>query len=59
MVIDTAKVGGIFNIHKFCRMLCNTASKLCCRTYQTLYQLLVIKGRAVGGGASNGRRGAL
>ena len=57
MIIDTANVECIFNIRNFYCMLCNTAQKVCCKTYSKFYQLLVIKGRAVGGGLSNGHRG--
>ena len=59
MVIDTANVRGPLQLCNFYCMLCNTAQKVCRKTYSKFYQLLVIKGRAVGGGLSNGHRGAL
>lgn len=37
-------------------MLYDIAEEHSCRTYQRFYQLLVIKGRAVGGGLSDTRR---
>lgn len=59
MVIDTAKLKGPLQLCKFYCMLCNTAQKVCYKTYSRLHPLQVIKGRAVGGGLSNGHRGAL